>query len=64
MYQIVRFFLDYERHRRRVIKKGLTEQQAREHCSNPETSSSTAKTSRSRRITRLYGDWFDGYEET
>jgi hypothetical protein len=63
MYTIVRFYKDHPTLRRRVIQRGLTLEQAQAHCKDPETSSSTAKGSWARRRTRLYGAWFDGYEE-
>ena len=58
-YYIVRF---YQRGGHRIIKTGLTLAEAQEHCSNPETSSSTATSAASRRITRRNGPWFDGYD--
>ncbi len=48
--------------RRRTLKRGLTLIQARVHCSDPETSSSTATGSSVVARTRRLGDWFDGYE--
>lgn len=48
--------------RRRTIKRGLTLEQARAHCSDPETSSRTATGSAAVARTRRLGDWFDGYE--
>jgi hypothetical protein len=60
-YRIVRSYLDkYPNHR--TILYGLTLEQAREHCNNPETSSSTCKTEKGKRITRRNGPWFDGYQ--
>lgn len=59
-YKIVRM---YFRHRRRTIMTGLTLQEAQQHCSNPETSSSTATSSAARARTRRMGAWFDGYEK-
>ena len=63
MYKIVRHFFSK---RSRTIKSGLTLEEARRHCNNPETSSSTATGPYARRISkRANGDrWFDGYEET
>ena len=61
-YNIIRFYRDSPI-RRRIIKTGLTLDEAQAHCKDPETSSSTAKGSWARRRTRLYGAWFDGYEE-
>jgi hypothetical protein len=60
-YKIVRMFRDGRRPR--VIKRGLTLAQAQAHCRDPETSSSTAKGAKAERYTRLWGPWFDGYDE-
>ena len=62
MYQIVRFYQN-SRIRRRVILTGLTLEEAREHCNDPETSSSTATGSEAVARTRRVGAWFDGYEQ-
>lgn len=62
MYQIVRFYRNAGI-RRRVIHKGLTLEEARKHCKDPETSSSTATGSIARARTRRVGAWFDGYEQ-
>ncbi len=61
-YRIVRFYRKGSR-RRRVIDRGLTLEEARAHCSNPETSSSTCTSAAGRKRTKELGDWFDGYEE-
>lgn len=60
-YRVVRMYRDG--HFERVMSEGLTLKEAQEWCSNPETSSSTAKGEEARRHTAEYGDWFDGYEE-
>jgi len=39
------------------MKRGLTLEEAQEHCRNPETSGSTCSDLSKR------GQWFDGYEE-
>ena len=62
MYQIVRFYRNAGI-RRRVIYKGLTLEEAREHCNDPETSSRTATGSIALVRTRRVGAWFDGYEQ-
>jgi len=60
-YKIVRFFRDD--HAAQIIEKGLTLAEAKAHCKNPETSSSTAKSAEAKQYTRDYGPWFDGYAE-
>ena len=59
-YKIVRFT---EGRGRRVIKTGLTLEQAQAHCKDPETSWRTATSAEGKRRTRMYGMWFDGYTE-
>jgi hypothetical protein len=61
MYKIVRSYLNSSTPR--VVKRGLTLAEAQAHCSDPETSSKTAKGASARRITRKHGPWFDGYDE-
>ena len=58
-YRVIRF---YFKGGNRIIKRGLTLEEAQEHCNNPETSSSTCKSASSNRITKRNGPWFDGYE--
>lgn len=61
MYKIIRYFFNG---RKQTIDSGLTLAEAQAHCSNPETSSSTAAGAGARRRTRQHGQWFDGYAET
>ena len=60
-YRIVRLYKDAVT-RRRVIARGLTLKEAQAHCSDPETSSSTATTPEAKARTAKLGPWFDGYE--
>jgi len=60
-YDIVRQYQDTNK-RSRVILRGLTLQEAQAHCSNPETSSRTCTSSKSKAITRRNGQWFDAYQ--
>jgi len=60
MYKIIRMHFNGGN---RTIKTGLTLKEARAHCNDPETSSSTCTRPHLKRITRLNGPWFDGYEE-
>jgi hypothetical protein len=59
-YQIVREYQN--KWQGRVIKSGLTLEEAKAHCSNPETSSRTCSSSKSKAITRRNGQWFDAYQ--
>jgi hypothetical protein len=61
-YNVVRFYRDATR-RRRIILARVTLAEARAHCNDPETSSSTAKGKVARARTRRCGAWFDGWEE-
>jgi hypothetical protein len=63
-YKIIRFFKDREPpHHQRIVKRGLTLEQAQEHCRDRETSSSTCARTAGVRRTKNFGPWFDGYEE-
>ena len=60
-YKVIRSYRDS--YRRRVIRRGMTLEEARAHCADPETSSSTATSAAARRRTRERGPWFDGYDK-
>jgi hypothetical protein len=60
-YKIVRMF--FNGYRQQVIARNLTLEEARAHCNDPETSSSTATNAGAKRITKRKGPWFDGYTE-
>jgi hypothetical protein len=60
-YDIVRFFLRGQSH---IIARGVTLEEARAHCKNPETSSSTATTAASRRRAARLGPWFEGWTDS
>jgi hypothetical protein len=63
-YYIIRFYANSSRiGHSRVLKRGLTLEQAQEHCRNPETSSRTCQQARNRRRKARFGAWFDGYSE-
>lgn len=69
-YKIVRFYENTPGYRR-IIKRGLTIEQAKAHCNDPETSSMTAKSPRGcggneAKIAKWHEQqrhWFDGFEE-
>jgi len=57
---VMRYFAN---HPSEVIKTGLTYDEAKAHCADPETSSNTAKSMEARHLTLEKGDWFDGRVE-
>lgn len=59
-YKIVRYFASGQR---RTIYRGLTLEEAQEHCNDPETSSRTCTNSTGKQRTKRCGPWFDGYTE-
>ncbi len=48
-YRIIRFYKEEKKHRRKLIKDGLTLKEAQKHCKDPKT--------------RKEGIYFDGYEK-
>ncbi len=61
-YKIVRFFVDPDI-TSQVVAEGLSLEEAREWCNDPETSSRTATSKEAKDLTEEVGPWFDGYEE-
>jgi hypothetical protein len=61
-YRIVRY---YQRPNieSKTVRRGLTLEEAQEHCNDPQTSSRTCTTPAGRKRTREKGDWFEGYTE-
>ena len=59
-YKIVRMY-HYAGVPSRVIKRGLTLEQAQVHCRDPEATSSTCKSAEGKRRTAWCGPWFDSY---
>jgi hypothetical protein len=64
-YEIRRFFLNeapggglYE-----VVGHVETREEAKEHCSDPQTSSRTATDPDLVKLTEQFGAWFDGFQE-
>ena len=57
-YKIVRLFF---KGGKRTVKRGLTLEQAQEHCRNPQTSSRTCTNYIGRKRTEQRGPWFDSY---
>lgn len=60
-YTIVRNY--FRNYKARVIKRGLTLEEAQTHCQNPQTSSSTATNRAGVLRTQRMGPWFDSYTE-
>ena len=61
-YKIIRGFFSDD-FGNEVIETGLSLAEAREHCSNPETSSRSCTDPELVALTEERGPWFDGYEE-
>ncbi len=59
-FQIVRGYRDTES--REIVEIELTLDEARAHCRDPETSSSTCKSPEGVARTKRHGPWFEGYE--
>lgn len=60
-YKIVRRYFN-SNYRPRTIATGLTLEEAKAHCKDPEASSRTCTKAVNVRRTRDRGPWFDGYE--
>jgi hypothetical protein len=58
-YKIVRAYQRHDAHE--VLMRGLTLEQARAHCTDPETSSATARGESARTLTKAMGPWSDMY---
>lgn len=58
-YNIVRM---YKQGGKRTILRNVSFAEARAHCNNPETSSSTCTSAEGRARTRRMGEWFDGFD--
>ena len=61
MYKIVRMYFEGGS---RTVESGLSLEEARDHCSSPESSSRTCTSAAGISRTEERGPWFDGYEET
>jgi len=61
-YYITRFF-DRSDIPDQILKTGLTLEEARAHCKDPETSAKTATSIEAVLRTKNFGFWFDGYEQ-
>jgi hypothetical protein len=62
-YKIVRFYRDNDDLNKSVVARGLTLEQAQDHCNDPETSSTTCTSAKGMARTAAHGAWFDGYEQ-
>ena len=58
-YSIIRMFFDHDNE---TIATGLTLAEAKEHCGDSETSSSTCTGEEGLALTAARGAWFDGFE--
>jgi hypothetical protein len=57
-YDIVRF---YENSSSRIVLRNLTLEEAKKHCNDLETSSSTCTLPSRKAMTKRHGRWFDAY---
>lgn len=60
-YKIVRHYYFDGSNPPRVVKRGLTLAEARKHCNNDESASSTCKLAKNVRRTKAKGPWYDIY---
>lgn len=60
-YRVFRLFRDSDE--RRLIDTGLSLEEAQAHCSDPESSSTTAESLKAFEETFHNGPWFDAYSE-
>lgn len=60
LYKIVRNYVRGER--RVVLRRGLTMLEAKTHCQNPQTSSSTCTSFQGRDLAARRGPWYDTWE--
>ena len=59
-YKIIRFYQDsYDRDE---VATGLTLEEAKEHCQDEDTSSTTCETPEGLARTESRGNWFEGFE--
>jgi hypothetical protein len=61
-YKVQRLYFNRPGYKRTIINR-CTLAEAQAHCSDPETSSNTARTPAAKRRTRTMGPWFDSYTE-
>lgn len=59
-YKIVRHYRDHDSE---IVREGLTLDEVRAHCRDPESSSNTCTSDEGRQRTADRGPWFDGYTE-
>lgn len=59
-YKIVRFYDNPDKHQR-AHATGLTLEEARAWCADPEHSSATCRLPQNRAHTKEHGPWFDGF---
>ena len=60
-YKIVRFY--FNNSEKKIVKRGLTLEEAKAHCHSPESSSRTCTSPVGKTRTKRKGPWFDGFAE-
>lgn len=61
-YKIVRMYAD-ESLPTKTIRRGLSLQEAKKHCNDPETLSRTCTLPSNVAHTERFGPWFDGFDD-
>jgi hypothetical protein len=61
-YKILRFFEDTNK-TTKLIRSGLSLEEAQQYCDDAETSSTTCTDPAKKEYTKRHGRWFDGYTE-
>ena len=46
----------------RILKRGLSLEEAQVHCSDPESKSKTATSPQAKKVTKRSGPWYDKYD--
>lgn len=60
-YRIIRIYKDVDK--TEIVKTGLTEEEAKAHCSDKRTSSSGCEDEEGKARTAQFGEWMDCFED-
>lgn len=62
LFSLIRYF-KAEQIPNKVIRTGLTWEEVKQHCQDPETCSDTCTSQGGMDCTAQYGGWFDGFKK-